>query len=284
MKRLLIIAAGLLVLVAGIAGYAAAKMNHFLHTPMSLQPAGADIVVESGSSFRALSDELEALGYISNSAAFRAWARWTRKAGAIHAGDYHIDAGTTPAQLLDQLTSGDVKLYSFTIIEGWNHRELLAALHAEEHIEATLTDEDWPGFLTELGATAGHPEGLFLPETYRFPRNTSDRDVLRQAYEHLQDVLQEEWSAKGGDLAIEDAIRSTDPRIDHRKGDGARRRTRNAYPEYLRAGSRSVCACRRTRQSSTALAPTSTAISPARTSGPIRRITPTPAVVCRPHR
>ncbi len=132
----------------------------------------------------------------------RLWARWTGQAGSIHAGDYYIRAGTTPAELLDQFTSGDVKLYSFTIVEGWNHRELLTALQASEHVTATLTDEDWPGLLAELGNQGGHPEGLFLPETYRFPRNTSDREVLRQAYELMQNVLEEEWGARAEELSV----------------------------------------------------------------------------------
>ena len=43
--------------------------------------------------------------------------------------------------------------------------------------------EDWPVLLASLGASQTHPEGLFLPETYRFPRGTSDRDLLTQAYQ-----------------------------------------------------------------------------------------------------
>jgi len=105
-------------------------------------------------------------------------------------------------ELLAQFTSGDVTLYSFTIIEGWNYWELLQALHDDDLINATLTDEDWPGLLEELGADGAHPEGLFLPETYRIPRNTSDREVLRQAYDLMQTVLAEEWQAKAENIPI----------------------------------------------------------------------------------
>ena len=96
-----------------------------------------DFVIESGTSFRAVSDDLAEQGVISNSHAFRAYARWTGKASAVQAGDYHIRAGTTPIELLGQFTSGDVKLYSFTIIEGWNHWELLQALRDDDFIDAT---------------------------------------------------------------------------------------------------------------------------------------------------
>jgi UPF0755 protein len=202
MRRLGVIVAVLLALAVGLAAFAGARLNHFLHSPMSVGAEGADFLVAPGSSFRAVSDELESLGYLSNSLAFRTWARWTGQAGGIHAGDYHIRSGTTPAELLDQLVRGDVKLYSFTIIEGWNYRELLTAMHADEHIEATMTDEDWPGLLDEIGSDIRHPEGLFLPETYRFPRNATDRQLLKQAYDQMQDVLREEWADRADGLSV----------------------------------------------------------------------------------
>ena len=120
-------------------------------------------------------------------------ARWTGKAGTVQAGEYRIESGTTPVDLLRQFTSGGVRLYSFTIIEGWNHRDLLKALQAHPQVAASMTDEDWPPLLSELGADTRHPEGLFLPETYHFPKGTSDRALLTQAYEHMQAALGEEW-------------------------------------------------------------------------------------------
>jgi len=202
LKRLLLLGSAVLGLLVLVAAFAAIKVSSFLHAPVNAGDSGIDFVVESGASFRAVSDDLARQGVISNSRAFRAYARWTGKASAIHAGDYHIRAGTTPMELLGQFTSGDVTLYSFTIIEGWNHWELLQALRDDDFINATLTDEDWPGLLDELGADGAHPEGLFLPETYRFPRNTSDREVLRQAYGLMQAVLAEEWQAKAGNSPI----------------------------------------------------------------------------------
>jgi UPF0755 protein len=202
LKRLLLIGSAVLGLLVLAAAYAAIQLNTFLHSPVTVSDDGIDFAIEPGTSFRAVSDELVVLGIIDNSRALRLYARWTGQANAVQAGDYHIRAGTTPAGLLEQFTSGDVKLYSFTIIEGWNQYELLQALQEHEHVESTLTDEDWPGLLEELGTSGGHPEGMFLPETYRFPRNTSDRNVLRQAFDLMQQVLAEEWAGKAADAAV----------------------------------------------------------------------------------
>ena len=202
MKRLLLPGSAVLGLLAIAAALAALHVSRFLHTPVNVGDAGLDFVIESGSTFRAISDELGEAGVISDSRLFRLWARWRDQAASVQAGDYLIEAGTTPAQLLEQFTSGDVKLYSFTIIEGWNQWELLDALHDHDHIDASLTEEDWPAFLEELGAGTTQPEGLFLPETYRFPRNTRDRDVLRPAYELMQEVLADEWAGRDENLVI----------------------------------------------------------------------------------
>ena len=45
-------------------------------------------------------------------------------------------------------------------------------------------------------------EGLFLPETYHFPRNTSDRKLLRQAYALMQTVLEQEWPQRAPDAPV----------------------------------------------------------------------------------
>jgi UPF0755 protein len=201
-KRLLLFGSVFLGLLLVAAAFAVLQLYGFLHTAVDVGVDGSDFTIESGTSFRSASDELAERGIISDSRYFRLYARWTGQASAVQAGDYLIRHGTTPVQLLDQFTSGDVRLHSFTIIEGWNQWDLLRALGENSNIKASLTIEDWPALLEELQAEFTHPEGLFLPETYRFPRNTSDREVLAEAYTHMQAVLAEEWQAREEDLPI----------------------------------------------------------------------------------
>lgn len=179
-----------------------ARMNQFLDTP-AVPGGDASFTIDAGTSFGKVTRDLESRGLISDADWLRAYARWSDNAGKIQAGDYLIRGGSTPREILQQFTSGAVRLYSFTIIEGWNHWDLLRALHAQPQLRATLTDEDWPSLLEELGAEANHPEGLFLPETYHFPRDASDREILRQAYELLQQALAEEWENRSPDAEVE---------------------------------------------------------------------------------
>lgn len=198
--RLAIVAVALSVVAAAVTAW---QVNRFMHTPVNVQDDAVPFAIAPGSSFATVARDLLERGIISDDFRYRLYARWSGQAGAIHAGEYMIKAGTTPADLLEQFTSGAVRLYSFTIVEGWNHRELLAALHANDALEATMTDEDWPGLLADLGAATSHPEGLFLPETYRFPRATTDRDLLGQAYELMQEVLAEEWLERSEDSPVQ---------------------------------------------------------------------------------
>jgi UPF0755 protein len=202
LKRLLLVIAALLAVVLTGLIVGAVQFNRFLNAPVDVPEEGLSFVIEPGSTFGKISQQLADAGVISKPGWFRRYGGWTGEAAAVQAGDYLIKAGTTPAGLLEQFTAGDVQLYSFTIVEGWNHWELLAALRSDDRIDAVLADEDWPEFLAVLGAETDHPEGLFLPETYRIPRNTTDKAVLKQAYELMQETLAEEWPDRDEDTPV----------------------------------------------------------------------------------
>ncbi len=178
------------------------QVNTFMTTPLRVPESGVAFEIPSGSSFDTVSNMLVAADLIENDRWFQLYVRWHDKAGAIQAGDYLIEAGSTPLNVLDQFIKGSVRLYTFTLVEGWNSREVLAALHANDAVQATMTDEDWPALLDSLGAEIMHPEGLFLPETYRFPKNTTDKVLLQQAYGLMQAVLAEEWAARSTDAPV----------------------------------------------------------------------------------
>lgn len=203
MNRLVTALVGAALMLAILAGAGLWKMNSFMDTAVNLPDEGTMFIIAPGSSFATVTRDLVTQNIIEDDFWYRLHARRSGDAGAIQAGEYKLEAGATPRTMLEQFTNGAVLLYSFTIIEGWNHRDLLQALHANEAIVASMTDEDWPAFLESLGAAVTHPEGLFLPETYRIPRNTTDRQLLSQAYELMQSVLEDEWQARGDVIPVQ---------------------------------------------------------------------------------
>ena len=169
------------------------QINNFMNTPMNVDGDDISFEIIKGSSFNSISNQLTEERFITNDFWLRIYVRFFNLEGRIQAGEYGIEPGLTPKILLLKMTSGRVKLYSFTIIEGWNAQETLNALHANRLIKATINEKDWSSFLESLDSKILHPEGLFLPETYRFARNSTDREILKQSYELMKSTLEKEW-------------------------------------------------------------------------------------------
>ena len=178
------------------------RVQGFLASPLEVPGEGVTITISPGTPFQQVSRQLAEDGLIRQPTTFQWYARLSGRANSIQAGEYTLNAGVTPRELLDMFVAGDVRLHSFTIIEGWTFRELVAALAADPVVVTTISEEDWATLLESLDAEASHPEGLFLPETYRFPRGTTDVDVLAQAYGLLQGVLDDAWATRRADLPL----------------------------------------------------------------------------------
>ncbi len=175
----------------------------FLNAAMAIPDDSVVFEVPAGSAFVSISRDLAARGYIEHPDWFRWYARLTGQAGAVHAGEYLVEAGTTPRLLMKMLVGGEVQLYSFTIVEGWTFRDLVAALIDNDNLDVSIVYEDWPATLESFGAEVEHPEGMFLPETYRYAKGTTGVDILRQAYDLMQDTLAEEWQERHQNLPID---------------------------------------------------------------------------------
>jgi len=191
------IAAGLIAVAI-----AATSVSRFLHTPATIPESGSSFEIAQGSAFATVAADLAAEGIIAKADLLRWYARFSGEASEVHAGQYRLVPGDTPRTILDKFIAGQVELYSFTIIEGWNYRELLAALASSEFIQSSVALEDWPAVLESIGAAEDHPEGLFLPETYRIAKGTQDVDVLKQAYELMQKTLHAEWQDRDENLPV----------------------------------------------------------------------------------
>lgn len=199
MKKLALLILLLAVVFALISGWTAQR---FLQSPVAVPADGLVYEIRPGVPFATISRELGEAGVIERPTIFRWYARLTDQASRVHAGRYRVEPGITPIQLLRKFMEGRVELYAFTIVEGWTFSELIRALASHPAVQGSLTYDDWPTLLGDLGSEATHPEGLFLPETYRFPYGTSNSAVLRQAYDLMQSALQNEWQDRAADLPL----------------------------------------------------------------------------------
>ncbi len=120
----------------------------------------------------------------------------------LQVGEYALGHGLTPRTLLQRLEQGKVIQYRFTIIEGWNVRELRRALSEVPEIEQTLAGASDEELMRRLAREGVHPEGRFLPETYQYTRGASDLDLLRRAMIAMDQALAAAWDARDADLPL----------------------------------------------------------------------------------
>ena len=199
MQRLI----GILVLVAALtAGWYWMDYQNFLRTPLTVPAEGLVVQVERGSNLRRLARRLQQQGVLRSADLLYWHARWQELANRIRAGEYRVPPGTTPDGLLRILVSGRTVEYPLTLVEGWTFRQVRAALARDPVLEKTLEGKSDAEVMALLGHPDEHPEGRFFPDTYRFPRGTTDLDLLRRAYRRMQQVLAEEWAQRSPDIAV----------------------------------------------------------------------------------
>jgi UPF0755 protein len=108
--------------------------------------------------------------------------------------------GMTVEGLIDLWKRGEVVQYSVTLVEGWNFHQVRAALAKDEKLEQTLDGLSDAQVMEKLGHAGIFPEGRFFPDTYRFVRGMSDAELLKTAYERLDEVLAKEWEQRAADV------------------------------------------------------------------------------------
>jgi UPF0755 protein len=191
-------------LLAGALGYwAVSRYLGFADVPLAGLQAGDSIQVERGDSFAAVLGKLHAAGVPGGQQVeWQLLARQLGVAGKLQIGEYALDPGTTPRQLLLRMRDGKVISHRFTIVEGWNLRELRAALAKAQPLEHETAQLDAGALMKALDRPGQHPEGRFLPETYVYTRGDSDLDVLARARDAMDKALDAAWDSRMPDLPL----------------------------------------------------------------------------------
>jgi UPF0755 protein len=179
------------------------RYSGFSDRPLAGLQAGDSVAVVSGDSFPSVLRKLRAAGVEEgNDLEWRALARRLDVAGSLKVGEYALDPGITPRTLLLNMRDGKVISYRITLVEGWNIRQLRAAINAATPLLHETNQLDDAALMKLLGHPGQHPEGRFLPETYVYSRGDSDVDVLKRAHEAMDKALAEVWEARASDLPL----------------------------------------------------------------------------------
>ncbi len=175
----------------------------WLHQPLRLPAASVDLSVEPGTTPRGVAQAVADAGVAVDPRLLYAWFRVSGKDRQIRAGSYEMDAGVTPRLLLEILVRGREATRSVVLVEGWNIRQVRAALAKAEMLKpetAGLSDAD---LMARLGRPGQHPEGRFFPDTYTYSKNSTDVALLQRALRAMDRKLEAAWAARAPDLPLE---------------------------------------------------------------------------------
>lgn len=177
--------------------------NRFGRTPLRVANRGDSIDVARGSSFKAIVGELRRRHLSTASPLYwRLLAERMRVAGQLHAGEYALEPGLTPRQLLANMAAGKVMQRNFTIVDGWTFAELRQALAGADKLRHDSAGLDDAAVMQKIGAGGEVPEGRFLPETYAYVKGDSDLDILRRAHAAMVRTLAKLWPERDKNLPL----------------------------------------------------------------------------------
>ena len=179
----------------------------WVRQPLAL-PAGVssvDIVVPQGTSVRAVAQAVVDAGVGAPPNALYWYFRASGKSAGLKAGSYELLAGDTPQILLAKLFEGRQSLRNVTIVEGWNIRQVRAALAKADQLKPSSQALSAAELMAALGKPGQHPEGRFYPDTYSYAKGSSDLAVLQLAAKAMDKQLATIWEARASDLPLKTA-------------------------------------------------------------------------------
>jgi len=184
----------LAILVGSLAiGYLWWDAKNYLNSPLLLTSEEKVIHVKPGSNLTRLLYRLQKQNVVAKPRYLLWYARLFSTPNTLHVGEYQITRSDTPLSLIEKLLSGKVKLYSLTIIEGWNFSQMMAEINKNPFLLHNLKGLSNARIMQEMGKENVHPEGRFMPDTYLFPKSMSDTDLLKQAYDAMEHYLAKQW-------------------------------------------------------------------------------------------
>jgi len=188
----------------GVAAYQTIRWAEGPVIPAQEHPPSKVIVIPDGSTFQYVASLLEREGLIKSRTVFVLLGKSQSADRKVHAGEYELNPGMTPAEILSKLLNGQVLLHPLTIPEG-----LTIAQIADVASEQGLTDPaeflrlaNDRAFIASLGIKAETLEGYLYPNTYKFPRPIKARELLEAMVEQLRQVVGPDLLARMQELKM----------------------------------------------------------------------------------
>lgn len=191
----------LLVLVALFTGI---SFYRYAGSPVNPTLAAGIVDIPKGAGFFRITQILHEAGFVKNRPFF--WALSVAKGATlqIRAGEYEFTGAMSPLEILAKLVRGEIKDYKVLLPEDLTVSEVAKRLLEDKLINEKefmdlAADRD---FLASLGIEADSIEGYLFPNTYRFDRSMTTREVVRIIVRQLWKEITPELSKRAEDLGL----------------------------------------------------------------------------------
>jgi len=191
-KMILFVVLGLIAgaMIAGFIIYS--KYESYKKTPLKLENE-ITIEIDKGESWKKVADKLLKNGVISDKEKFYWMIREKKWGSKLKTGEYIFSGDVSPVDAAKTIMSGKVRMYSFTVPEGYNKYDTQLVF---EQIEWMENSKDFLKVCNsvEFLKSIGYPkrkscEGLLFPSTYSFAKGTDVKVVMKKMADELGDVL-----------------------------------------------------------------------------------------------
>jgi UPF0755 protein len=189
-------------LISLIALVAAAWCIRYPMHELPLKSTPMQFSISAGSSLRSASMQMVEAGVIRSAFSFEVLTRIFGDPKNVKAGNYEVEKGITPLELIDKITRGRNSALAITFVEGWTFRQMRKMLDenpALKHETMGLSDVD---VLQRLAVEEPSPEGLFFPDTFHFNTGMTDLNILRRSYDLMQKHLAAQWEQRSPDIPL----------------------------------------------------------------------------------
>src|SRR5215213_1022778 len=190
------------VLVAAVLFLGALWCARYPRAELPLRSSPVSFSINPGSTLRGASQQMVQAGVLESALPFEILTRLLGDPRNIKAGNYEVEKGLSPLELMEKLTRGNNSALAITFVEGWTFRQMRKLLNdhpALNHDTRELSDVD---ILQRLGIEYDSPEGLFFPDTYHFSHGVSDLNILRRSYQLMQKHLAAQWERRSPEIPL----------------------------------------------------------------------------------
>lgn len=176
--------------------WAKQQIDSYLSTPRVKETQL--FTLKEGRYFSHLGPQLVEQGLLDDTRWWRVIGKLKPELTHIKAGTYQLPKGASLQAILEQINIGKEFEYQLTFVEGSTFKDWLTILNQAKDLKPLQESEQ--ELLKKLGSKHNKIEGLLFPETYSYTVNMSAYGIIEKAYQHQQQVLEQQWKNRDKDL------------------------------------------------------------------------------------